>query len=108
MEWKKRENAIFKFRALFDSLLRGEYVDTPLSIYTSIKQRIAEQSIQNLVDPDTKENLGLKTHGDLMKYLIYKKLLLPYYGRATGQNAILLSTKTHKNKAEEEWDIRPL
>ncbi len=108
MEWKKRENAIFKFRALFDSLLRGEYVDTPLSIYTSIKQRIAEPSIQNLVDPDTKENLGLKTHGDLMKYLIYKKLLLPYYGRATGQNAILLSTKTHKNKAEEEWDIRPL
>ena len=37
MEWKKRDNAIYKFRALLDGLLRGEYIETPLSIYKSIQ-----------------------------------------------------------------------
>ena len=109
MEWKKRENAIYKFRALFDGLLRGEYVDTPQSVYNSIKRKIPNTTtIQSLVDPDTTNNLNLNTHKDLMKYLMNKKIICPYYGQRNNKDIVLFSTNKHADNAMHEWDIKPV
>ena len=109
MEWKKRENAIYKFRALFDGLLRGEYIDTPQSIYNSIKKKIPNKElIEKLVDPDSNKALNLRNHKDLMKYLIRKGILLPYSGRINNEDIVMFSTDLHKDAATSEWDIQPV
>ena len=109
MQWKKRENAIYKFKALFHGLLRWEFTDTPKSIYNAIRQRITTIAINNLEDPITGKNLWLTDHKDLMLYLIEEKWVLrAYWELYKDEVVVMLTTESHESEAKKRWKMKPL
>ena len=108
MEYKKREDIIYKIQSAIMMLMRWENQASPQELYNLLSQEIGKDQLENMMDPETNNPLGITDHSQLMIYLIKGKILLPYIWKKDGKVALLFTHREYERKFNQEWDMTPL
>lgn len=108
MEWKKKEDSIYKIKGAIDATMRWAQQASPQEIFDALTREMPEESLKDICDPDNSDNLNIKTYNDLILYLIYKKIIHPYFWWKWDKTILLFTTETHRVIFEKKWNMRPL
>ena len=108
MEYKKREDIIYKIQSAIIMLMRWENQASPQELYNLLLQEIGKDQLEKMMDPETNNPLGITDHSKLMIYLIQKWILRPYIWERDGKVALLFTHSDYERKFNQEWDMTPL
>ncbi len=108
MDWKKKEDIIYKLKEAIKAWMRWAEQASPKEIFDEFTREIHRNELINICNPDTGKSLWISSYNELMKYFIEKNFIIPHFWVYNEKTILLFTTGTYMLTFERKWNMRPL